>query len=151
MKDLLNIKGEVTLKRYLQNSLFSTIHCNNMIVNSGLTFFTQKILGLTEDTLHSIEIGSSNHPAAPGQTALTTQNASSQIRWIALGQSPGEMFIESYFGNTTGSFYVVEIGLFSENTMVARTVLSSENAFVKTAEETISVTWRIFLGGDIIT
>ena len=152
MKDDLNITGIVTLRRYDSfHKLIDTVTIRNMIVNGGLTFFAGKILNLTDAEITHIALGDSDQSVAKTNTALFSEKMRSLSRYMILGEQSGEMLIEAVFlGNESPTFTINEIGLFDSNdTLLARTTLSSSDAFMKTPQETISVTWRILLGGEL--
>lgn len=153
MQDTLNISGLVYLQRFRfgEDTPFSTIKHKNMIVNGGLIFFAEKILGISSREIETIRVGADSAPTTIEHDSMFSMEiTSSPVRFLAASsENPGEMFIEAVFG--AGDAYTVdEIGLFADDdTMIARTVLGNTNAFTKEATENISVTWRIFLGKEL--
>lgn len=148
MKQYCNIRGEVTIVRYKNSIPYQTIIVPNMIVQGGLKFFAERIANHTNNYISSINVGNNSTPPNLFQTGLVDDvfSISSQVRFIGTTDEGG-LIAETYIPTGITS-NIVEIGLFdNEDTMLARTVLEPNNRFNKIAEESISLSWHIILGG----
>lgn len=147
--DKINVKGLVTIRRFSSTGkLVSEITNNNLVVNSGLTYFCEKLLNINTDTIDSIGIGTGTSPANENDNFNTfTELVKKPIRFKR-NQSINELFIESVFAEYEFvNRLVSEVGLFTNNNiLIARTVLGQNQTFVKRDDEYLSVAWKITIG-----
>lgn len=161
-RDSLKIKGIVTTKRFdFSGKLLNQVTNRNLIVNTGLEFFIQRILNLTDKQLNIIGVGNGIQPSSLTQTGLTLGPSQivhytdyEPIRFKKV--ETNNLVVESLFKNNRYSNKeVAEIGLFTDEvfqgtttptTMIARTVIEPQFRFTKAQTDFLSVSWTIVFG-----
>lgn len=154
-KDALKLKGRVKVERFdSRHNLIDAFEINNRIVNQGLNYFVDRLLGFTNYQLTHIGVGSNATPSAVDNNEDTFQNLAIAPIRLRKRKSETENVIqlqsiipEGLFANKT----VAEFGLFYTGVngvkkAIARTVITSGSQFVKRDDEFLSVTWEIQLG-----
>jgi hypothetical protein len=142
MKDKLKINGVVTIKR----DGHEPIVINNLVVDSGLTYIINRVLGDDTDTIGYISVGTGITAAAPSDTGMSGGTIHNENYRTLQLVSPNNLLVESLIGNDYTSD-VNEIGLFTTGgTLIARTVLPLAQRFTKLLNEDISVVWNITIG-----
>jgi hypothetical protein len=162
------ITGRVMIRRFDKNhNLLNSVVQNNLVVNSGLSFFVNKILDLpgNEAVVDKIGIGNGDKipeltdtELAPGplQVGLgfTHETEYTFVRFKQAVEPNGfiveAVFVENIYVNQD----VVEVGLYTDaedaygvpTGMIARTVLQEANRFTKAATDYLSITWNITFG-----
>lgn len=172
------IRGIVTIKRYNRNVssdyALDELVIRNKVVYTGIEYFASKSLGLTDNVIDIIGIGTGRKPVEltdVGLSRLTTEQnpidhvtAYRPIRFKGLlGEvdaygypSEGrELYVETTFVEEDYvDEEVTEIGLFTNavdgydipTEMIARTVIPPASRFIKTNADFLSISWRIILG-----
>lgn len=161
--DKLKIKGIVTLKHYSANGvILNEIVNRNLIVDSGLSFFIDKLLNLTEETIDYIGIGNGFAVASSEQTGLLAdasdpsflhKTAYKQIRYKR-NLDGKNLLVEALFVDNEYLAEVAEVGLFTNvvdndnipSHMIARTVIEGNNRFTKAPADYLSISWNIQFG-----
>lgn len=159
-RESLNIKGVVTIKRFdgLSHELLNEITINNLIVNTGLKFFAEKTLDLTDEVIDKIGVGNgykipeledSFLVRSAEQVNLNTPHDTflKNIRFKSL-LSIKQLFAETTFAEAEyGGKEIAEIGLFTNsNTLIARTILDPRDRFEKRLDDYVSISWKITFG-----
>jgi hypothetical protein len=113
----------------------------NLVVTVGKNFVASRIVGVAQNVMSHMAVGSNNTAAAAGDTALGTE-----LGRVALASGYATNSIVTYTatfpaGTATGA--VVEAGILnaaSAGTLLCRTVFSVVN---KGANDAMSVTWTV--------
>jgi hypothetical protein len=113
----------------------------NLVVTVGKNFVASRIVGVAQNVMSHMALGTSSTAAAAGDTALGTELARN-----ALASSTAAAAIVTYtatFAAGTATGAIVEAGIFnaaSAGTLLCRTVFSVVN---KSANDAMSVTWTV--------
>lgn len=148
-----NLKVQGVVNFYLfntQSGKFRTFSVSNLVVNSGIELFSQRILGNTTETAQSILIANGTTSAAATDTTFEgTQSVKKDIRLFSLSTNNQMKFESIFLDNLSDTFsdLISEICLFGSNdTLIARTVLQPTDRFIKTSAEILNVSWNIKIG-----
>lgn len=165
MSENLKIKGIVTIKRYDKNhNLFDVIQNKNLIVNSGLDFFTRKITDLLledDEVIYKIVIGNglktpeltdTDSPLLSSDQIsqnVVKREAEQDVRFLNTKENK-EIYAECLFSESDtllSADSVTDIALFTnKNRLIARTVLNPDQFFDKRDDEYLSISWNIIIG-----
>ena len=113
----------------------------NLVVTVGKNFVASRMVGVVDNIMSNMAIGSGTAAASAGDTTLGTE-----LGRVALASGTAAAAIVTYTANFpagTGTGAVTEAGIFnaaSAGTMLCRTVFSVVN---KGANDAMSVTWTI--------
>lgn len=149
MNEAINIKGTVTITIHDEagNPIRKIVN-RNLVVRTGLEFFVNRILDLTNDELDQISIGTGTSPASLSDTDLegTVYDKTIQDKVI---DTLNSLVVNTKFtdNNDFNGLTVAEIGLFTDTgILVARTVLDASQRFIKENSRDVSVYWQITIG-----
>lgn len=149
MQESLKIKGLVTIKKYRDGKPFSEIKKSNLVVDSGLQYFVDRILGTSAEVLETIGVGTGTTAAAAGDTGFETGTNASETQRSLLDQG-NIILIEALFGDVYTGNDVNEICLFTDGgTLISRTVLDVADRFTKIDGEDVSVAWQLTFGDSV--
>ena len=113
----------------------------NLVVTVGKNFVASRMVGVAQNVMSHMALGSNNTAAAAGDTALGTE-----LGRVALASGAAASAVVTYtatFAAGTATGAVVEAGILnaaSAGTLLCRTVFSVVN---KGANDAMSVTWTV--------
>lgn len=143
VKDQLGLKGELKITLTDKDgNVKNKQTVPNLVVNDGLYFITERMVGNTPAVMSHMAIGSGNTSAASGDTTLT------ELGRVALNnatQSNNTVTYVATFPAGTGTGAVTEAGIFNDGTtgdMLCRTVFAVVN---KAADDVMTINWTITL------
>ena len=140
----MQVTGDVTLTLTDEKgNLKARQEIKNLVVNTGLTFISQRMLGTSQAVMSHMALGSGTNAAAAGDTALQTQVGNREALDTAVNDSPGVITYTSTFepGDATGA--LTEAGIFNASTsgnMLCRTKFDVVN---KSSTDTLAITWVV--------
>ena len=114
---------------------------DNLVVTTGKNFVASRIVGVVDNVMSHMAVGSGTTAAASGDTALQTE-----LGRVALASNTAALNVVTQtatFPAGTGTGAVTEAGVFnaaSAGTMFCRTVFAVIN---KGADDAMSVTWTV--------
>lgn len=144
-------RGEVTIKVIDENGNVRETHTHNTIMNTGLSYFTGRLLAAPVTGASHMAIGTgSTSPTDKTRTTLVTEvsrqalTSTTQVTTTVTNDSI--QYVASFAANqpAVASTAVIEAGLFnaaSAGTMIARTVFGG--VVTKTDKDTLQLTWKI--------
>ena len=144
INDKMQVTGDVTLTLTDEKgNLKARQEIKNLVVNAGLTFINQRMLGTSQAVMSHMALGSGTNAAAAGDTALQTQVGNRETLDAAVNDSPGVITYTSTFepGDATGA--LTEAGIFNAGTsgnMLCRTKFDVVN---KSSTDTLAITWVV--------
>lgn len=144
INEKMQVTGDVTLTLTDgKGNLKARQEIKNLVVNSGLTFINQRMLGTSQAVMSHMALGSGTNAAAAGDTALQTQVGNREALDAAVNDSPGVITYTCTFepGDATGA--LTEAGIFNASTggnMLCRTKFDVVN---KSATDTLAITWVV--------
>ncbi len=144
INDKMQVTGDVTLTLTDEKgNLKARQEIKNLVVNTGLTFISQRMLGTSQAVMSHMALGSGTNAAAAGDTALQTQVGNREALDTAVSDSPGVITYTSTFepGDATGA--LTEAGIFNASTsgnMLCRTKFDVVN---KSSTDTLAITWVV--------
>ena len=144
INDKMQVTGDVTLTLTDEKgNLKARQEIKNLVVNTGLTFINQRMLGTSQAVMSHMALGSGTNAAAAGNTALQTQVGNREALDAAVNDSPGVITYTSTFeaGDATGA--LTEAGIFNASTggnMLCRTKFDVVN---KSSTDTLAITWVV--------
>lgn len=152
MKTQLSIKGSVTIRVYDEkHNIIKNIINSNMIVQSGLEFFMERIIGTSDYEIGEIGIGSGF--TAPNLTNTDLESTIVHLQPIdeISPDALNSFVVSTLVENEYSEGLVSEIGLFANDSygnriLIARTVLTESQRFIKNNNQDISIFWQITLG-----
>jgi hypothetical protein len=113
----------------------------NLVVTVGKNFVASRIVGVAQNVMSHMALGTSNTAAAAGDTTLGAELARNSL---ASGTATAAVVTyTATFAAGTATGAIVEAGIFnasSAGTMLCRTVFSVVN---KGANDAMSVTWTV--------
>lgn len=121
---------------------------SNLVVNTGKSFVTSRMLGVASGVMSHMEVGTSSTAAAAGQTALVTPVAASRTALTSTTQattttSNDALTFVTSFAAGVGTGALTEAGIFnaaSAGTMLCRTVFAT---VTKAAGDAMTITWTV--------
>jgi hypothetical protein len=114
---------------------------NNLVVTTGKNFVASRIVGVVDNVMSHMAVGSGTTAAAAGDTALQTE-----LGRVALASNTAALNVVTQtatFPAGTGTGAITEAGVFnasSAGTMFCRTVFAVIN---KGVDDAMSVTWTV--------
>ena len=144
INDKMQVTGDVTLTLTDEKgNLKARQEIKNLVVNTGLTFISQRMIGTSQAVMSHMALGSGTNAAAAGDTALQTQVGNREALDAAVSDSPGVITYTSTFepGDATGA--LTEAGIFNASTsgnMLCRTKFDVVN---KSSTDTLAITWVV--------
>tara|TARA_R110001606_G_scaffold74779_1_gene173411 strand:- start:7889 stop:8338 length:450 start_codon:yes stop_codon:yes gene_type:complete len=144
INDKMQVTGDVTLTLTDEKgNLKARQEIKNLVVNTGLTFISQRMIGTSQAVMSHMALGSGTNAAAAGDTALQTQVGNREALDTAVSDSPGVITYTSTFepGDATGA--LTEAGIFNASTsgnMLCRTKFDVVN---KSSTDTLAITWVV--------
>jgi hypothetical protein len=148
INDNVNAKGYVDFKLYDENGNLKESDSFNLVVNTGLAFITERMVGNTPAVMSHMALGTNATAAAAANTALGAEvgriSLSGTTRVTTTATNDSVQFSAS-FGPGTATGAITEAGVFnasSGGTMIARTVFPVIN---KGALDTLAITWKIVI------
>lgn len=143
IKDKLGLSGELTIVlRDKDGNVKQEQTVPNLVVNDGLYFITERMVGNTPAIMSHMAIGSGTVAAAAGDTTLT------QLGRVALtsdNQVNNTVTYVATFPAGTGTGAVTEAGIFNSATtgdMLCRTTFAVVN---KAADDVMTINWTVTL------
>lgn len=143
INEQLGLKGELTITLTDKDgNIKKEQTVPNLVVNSGLFFITDRMVGNTPAVMSHMGIGSGTTAAGAGDTTLT------QLGRVALSTAIAVDNAVTYvatFPAGTGTGAVTEAGIFNDSTagsMLCRTVFAVVN---KAADDVMTINWTITL------
>jgi hypothetical protein len=143
INEQLGLKGELTITLTDKDgNIKKEQTIPNLVVNSGLFFITDRMVGNTPAVMSHMGVGSGTAAAAAGDTTLT------ELGRVALTSSTATNNAVTYvatFPAGTGTGAVTEAGIFNDVTagsMLCRTVFAVVN---KAADDVMTINWTITL------
>ena len=122
-----------------------TREIKNLVVNTGLSHITSRLLGASSNVMSHMALGSGVTAAAAGDTALQSQISSRKALTSATQSGTNNesiVYVATYnAGENTGA--ITEAGIFNASTsgtMLCRTVFAVVN---KAAGDTLQITWTL--------
>lgn len=139
MNSYIQVFGSITLSRVNENGLVEpVIEHPNLVVTTGKSFIANRIAANTV-LIDSIAVGVGETSAVSTDTELETE-----IDRSGLSSAPTvigtAITYTSNFGNANANGTLSEVGLFSGNTMVCRSVFPP---YTKSSNEAIAVSWTL--------
>jgi hypothetical protein len=116
----------------------------NLVVTTGKNFTASRMVGVADNVMSHMALGSNNTAAAVGDTALL-----GELGRVALTAGTATANVVTYtatFGTGVATGGVQEAGIFnasSAGTMLCRVVFAVVN---KGANDTIAITWTVTVG-----
>jgi len=142
IRDGLKITGAVEIKLFDKDgNIKDQRNIKNLVVATGKAFIASRMIGIADDVMSHMAIGSDNTAADIADTAL-----GSELGRVALASSTSSGAVvtnTATFGAGVGTGAVVEAGTFnagSAGTMLCRSVFPVVN---KGADDGMSITWTI--------
>lgn len=117
---------------------------DNLVVTVGLNFIASRMRDASSTVMSHMAIGSTNAPAAGGNTALGTELG--RVALTSTTVTGNAVAFVATFGAGVGTGAVTEAGLFNASTagtMLCRTVFAVVN---KEAADTMAITWTVTIG-----
>lgn len=146
MLDGIKANGSLQIEvRDEHGNLKDTIDVKNLVVNTGLAFMAQRLIG-TPTLMSHMAIGTDNTAAAAGQTGLVAEAgrvAISSANNVTVTVSNDSAQFVATFPAGTGTGAIVEAGLFNAGaagTMLCRTVFPVIN---KGSLDSMTITWTV--------
>lgn len=143
INEQLGLKGELTITLTDKDgNIKKEQTVPNLVVNDGLFFITERMVGNTPAVMSHMAIGSGTVAPAAGNTTLT------ELGRVALTSATATNNAVTYvatFPAGTGTGAVTEAGIFNSNTagdMLCRTVFAVVN---KAADDVMTINWTITL------
>jgi len=140
------VKGMVTFELKDEHGNVKQTEQANMIVTTGLSHFTSRLIGVVQDIMSHMAVGTGGTAAATGQTALITEAARvalASLTQVTTTVTSDAVQAVATFPAGTGTGALVEAGIFnaaSAGVMEARTVFAVIN---KGALDSLTITWKI--------
>lgn len=142
-QEFLKVTGELDIKLYdSEYNIKSHIHIPNMVVAVGKTFLASRAVGVEQDIMTHMAVGTSNSGLATSNIALANE-----IYRVVLDSPPSNtnnvITFNATFGSGQGTGALVEAGLFNSNTggiMLARTTFAAIN---KEASDILTINWNV--------
>lgn len=140
--------GEVTLVLKDENGNIKSTHVVNMIVNTGLSFFTSRLIGVASAVMSHIAVGTGAVAAAKADALLGAEIArqalSSSVQSTTTVSNDAVTYTATLAAGI-GTGALTEAGLFNigtanTGTMAARTVFPVVN---KGASDVLTISWKI--------
>jgi hypothetical protein len=143
INEQLGLKGELTITLTDKDGKVKDQRKEtNLVVNDGLFFITERMVGNTPAVMSHLAVGSGTVAPAAGNTTLT------ELGRVALTSATATNNTVNYvatFPAGTGTGAVTEAGVFNSATtgdMLCRTVFSVVN---KAADDVMTINWTITL------
>lgn len=143
INEQLGLKGELTITLTDKNgNIKEQKKETNLVVNDGLYFITDRMVGNTPSVMSHMAIGSGTVSPAAGDTTLT------ELGRVALTSATSTDNTVTYvatFPAGTGTGAVTEAGVFNDATtgdMLCRTTFNVVN---KAADDVMTINWTITL------
>lgn len=143
LKDKLKMTGELKIVLTDKNgNVKDTREINNLVVDAGLAFICDRMVGASSAVMSHMAVGSDNTGTAAGDTTLT------ELGRVALASGIASTNTSTYiatFPGGTGTGAIVEAGIFNDGTvgdMLCRTVFAVVN---KAVDDIMTINWTITL------
>lgn len=143
INEQLGLKGELTITLTDKDGKVKDLRKEtNLVVNDGLFFITERMVGNTPAVMSHMAVGSGTVAPAAANTTLT------ELGRVALTSATATNNTVTYvatFPAGTGTGAVTEAGVFNSGTtgdMLCRTVFSVVN---KAADDVMTINWTITL------
>lgn len=148
INDNVSAKGYVSFDLYDEHNNLKETNSFNLVVNTGLAFITERMVGNTPAVMSHMALGTNSAVAAAANTALGTEVgriALSSATCVTTTATNDSVQFAASFGPGTATGAITEAGVFnasSGGTMIARTVFPVIN---KGALDTLAITWKIVI------
>ena len=141
LRCLVNVDADIFETRRGRRRFVKRVSTHNLVVNAGLDMIRDLLFGDVLGGITTFKVGTSNTPAAAGQTALVAAVHSDAV---TSKTKASQSLIVKYFlasGSANGAT-LREAGIFNAgSTMYARVVLASD--IVKTSSISVTFTWTL--------
>lgn len=137
MRDGMKVKGRVSIA--INGETVQEIP--NLVVTVGKNFVASRMVGVTDNIMSHMAIGTDNTAAAAGNTALGAESA--RVALTSDTNTNNEIDYVATFPAGTGTGAITEAGVFnaaSSGTLLCRTVFSVVN---KGASDAMTITWTV--------
>jgi hypothetical protein len=139
MHSYINVVGSIAISRILDNGEKELVRdYPNLVVAAGKTFIANRIAANTA-LVDSIAVGVGETSAVSTDTELETEIDRSALSTNATVIGPAITYT-SNFGNANANGTLSEVGLFSNSTLVCRSVFPP---YTKSSNEAIAVSWTL--------
>ena len=147
--DYIKLRGDVHFMLYDEwGNLKLERNDHNLVVTAGLNHVTSRLIGVGENVMGWMEVGTSNTGALSSDTALGTAVAASRTALTSITQQTTTLTNDTVqflctFAAGVGTGALVEAGVFNASSgvkMFCRTVFSVIN---KAAGDSLTVTWKV--------
>ncbi len=148
IKDNVKAKGFVKFQLFDENGNLKETSEHNLVVNTGLAYITERMIGNTPAVVSHMALGSGTSAASGANTALGTELGRvtlSSLTRVTTTATNDSVQHSATFGPGTATGAVTEAGLFNASSggiMTARTVFAVIN---KGTLDTLAITWKIVI------
>jgi len=141
ISDKIKFEGHVTAELYEQSDLIQKIEQPNLVVDTGKSYLTNRILNNDLPLIDKIGIGAGSSVPLDSDTVLDDQTGITTILFKQIEDLNVLSFIAT-FPEGVGSGDIREVGLFAaDNTMICRTTFSTP--FNKQPSQFLNITWKL--------
>ena len=143
MINKLKVKGDLNIVvKDKDGKIKDTRKVNNLVVDAGLDFITQRMTANTATVMSHMAIGTGTANAAAGNTSLGSQSGSRETLDVITVTDNAIAYTAIFeAGDQTGN--ITEAGIFnasSSGTMLCRTTFG---AVTKNSDDTMTIVWTI--------
>jgi hypothetical protein len=141
ISDKIKFEGHVTAELYEQSDLIQKIEQPNLVVDTGKSYLTNRILNNDLPLIDKIGIGAGSSVPLDSDTVLDDQTGITTILFKQIEDLNVLNFIAT-FPEGVGSGDIREVGLFAaDNTMICRTTFTTP--FNKQPSQFLNITWKL--------
>lgn len=146
-KEMLSIKGLVSIRLTDKEGNLKTLIHQNLVVNSGLALIISRLMGNTKGAISHMAVGTGATAASAGQTALFTEKnrlaLDSQTAVTTNVTGDSVQYVTTFPAGAASSGALTEAGLFNAEVagdMLARVMFPVVN---KGVDDVMVITWKI--------
>jgi len=141
ISDKIKFDGHVTAELYEQSDLIQKIEQPNLVVDTGKSYLTNRILNNDLPLIDKIGIGAGSSVPLDSDTVLDDQTGITTILFKQIEDLNVLNFIAT-FPEGVGSGDIREVGLFAaDNTLICRTTFTTP--FNKQPSQFLNITWKL--------
>jgi hypothetical protein len=146
LKDSIEAKGSLIITLTDAEGNIKEQQEKNLVVNSGLAFITNRMVGTADAVMSHMAIGTSSTAAQASDTGLLAQasrTALTSTTRVTTNVTNDSVQYVATFGPGVGTGAITEAGIFNDGTtgtMLCRTVFNVVN---KDAADSMTITWKI--------
>jgi len=141
ISDKIKFEGHVTAELYEQSDLIQKIEQPNLVVDTGKSYLTNRILNNDLPLIDKIGIGAGSSVPLDSDTVLDDQTGITTILFKQIEDLNVLNFIAT-FPEGVGSGDIREVGLFAaDNTLICRTTFTTP--FNKQPSQFLNITWKL--------